>query len=419
MISVHASPLANLGGKKAGGMNLYVRELSQQLAEIGIQVDIFTRRDNHSTPSVSTDLGPNVRVIHLSAGPESPLDPEEIYPYLSEFTARLMAYAAKNNRHYDIVYSHYWLSGWVANKLKDAWGIPFVHMFHTLGQMKQRILTHDINLPDLRINVEMNIVEWADRIIAATPAEQAQLRWLYRAKRKKIIIIPPGVNTTRFYPQTHQDAKRQLGFSDTCHLLLFVGRLEPLKSVDTILKSLHVIFQQDPELLQQVCFAIIGGESDADDPEINRLRAMVDELGLSCVVSFLGPKGQDILPLYYSAATAVIMPSDYESFGMVALEAMASGTPVIASDVGGLSFLVREAETGYLVPVREPISLAQRIKILLADPQKRDQMGQTASQLAQNYAWPKVALKIKAVFQELASQRASRHKHSEYSLSSG
>ncbi len=419
IISVHASPLASLGGKKAGGMNVYIRELSQQLGKLGVQVDIFTRCSTKACAPVDDSLGPNVRVIHLNAGPELPLAPDDIYPYLSEFTARLMAYATKHNRRYDVIYSHYWLSGWVAYKLKETWGTPFVHMFHTLGQMKQRILSHDVSSPDLRTTIETHIVEWSDRIVAATPAEQAQLRWLYRAKRKKIVIIPPGVNIERFHPQTYSEAKKRLGFSDSCHLLLFVGRIEPLKSVDTILQSLHFICQRDPSLINQVCFAIIGGELDAHDPEIARLRAMVDELGLGCVVSFLGAKDQAVLPMYYAAATAVIMPSDYESFGMVALEAMASGTPVIASDVGGLSYLVQEDETGFLVPTREPISLAQRIQTLLTDPQKREQMGQTASQSAQNYAWPTIAERIMSVFNELLSQNLNHRKRWEYSLSSG
>lgn len=409
VLSVHTSPLATLGGKKTGGMNVYVRELAQELGRRGIQVDIFTRRTSPFELEIDESLGENVRVIHIAAGPINVLPPDAQVPFLSEFTARLMAFTTMRGIHYDIIYSHYWLSGWVAQKLKEAWGTPFVQMFHTLGYMKQRIVHHSSPMPDERINTETLITRWADRIVAATPAEYSQLLWLYRARRQKIEVIPPGVNTDRFQPTSSASAREQLGLADNTRFLLFVGRIEPLKAVDTILEALSLLRSQDAELLENVRFIVIGGDpEDENDPEMFRLNQQAHELHLDDITLFLGAREQSVLPLYYAAASAVIMPSDYESFGMVALEAMASGTPVIASEVGGLAFLVRENETGFLIPVREPGSLAERIRRIIAEPDASARMGRRASQLALEYAWPRIADRLLDVFRDILSADSSR-----------
>ncbi|MCS6834704.1 MAG: glycosyltransferase [Anaerolineae bacterium] len=410
IISVHASPLAPFGGKKTGGMNVYVRELAQELARRGIEVDIFTRRSSEDEPEVDERLGSGIRVVYLTAGGVRPLSPDELYPHLSEFTAKLIAFATMRSLRYDMVYSHYWLSGWVAQKLKEAWNVPFVQMFHTLGQMKRRLQTSDALLPDQRISTETQIVEWADRIIAATPAEHAQLLWLYRAKRCKIDIVPPGVNTARFTPLSQEEAKARLGF-EACHVLLFVGRLEPLKAVDSVLKALAHIRDVAPRLLDSLCFVVVGGDLESDDAEMLRLRRLTDELNLREVVKFMGAREPHELPLFYAAASAVVMPSDYESFGMVALEAMASGRPVIASRVGGLAFVVRDSETGYTVPVRDSQALAEKIIVLLNDASQRQAMGLRASQLALEYAWSNIADRLLAIFNDVQGQRVSRRKH--------
>lgn len=398
-----------MGGKKTGGMNVYIRELAQELGGRGIAVDIFTRRTSQQEPEIDHGIGENVRVIYLNAGPVMPLGTDAIYPYLSHFTSRLMTFAQRNHLTYDIVYSHYWLSGWVAQKLKESWGTPFVQMFHTLGHMKKRILTHETIMPDQRIRTEMEIVRWANRLIAATPAEQTQLRWLYRTDRRKIEVVPPGVNTKRFQPSSRKQARRKLGFDDGREILLFVGRIEPLKAIDTIIQSLAVLREEDPSALEQVQLAIIGGNpKDRTDAEMMRLQALVHDLDLATSVSFLGAKDQTQLPLYYRAASAVVMASDYESFGMVALEAMASGTPVIASQVGGLAFLVRDGETGYHIPVREPAALAGRIEQLLRDSQHYRVMGANAALLAKEYAWPRIADRLLTIFDDVLARRQSQ-----------
>ena len=273
--------------------------------------------------------------------------------------------------------------------------------------MKKRIKINAHYQPDRRILTEMRILEWADRIIAATPAEQAQLRWLYRASRRQITVIPPGVDTGHFrYPMSSNEARESLGIKPDGSMLLFVGRIEPLKAVDTILEALHVLRDRAPELLQKLHFMIVGGDPQSKrDREMARLQDMSVKLGIDSLVSFVGAKEQSELPRYYAAATAVIIPSDYESFGMVALEAMSSGRPVIASQVGGLQFLVRDQETGYHIPAREPISLADCIIQLLTDPSKTTMMGLSAARAAKAYAWSEIVERLLRVFEEVAGEK--------------
>ncbi|MEM9954163.1 MAG: glycosyltransferase [Chloroflexota bacterium] len=409
ILSVHTSPLAPMGGKKTGGMNVYIRELAQELGSRGIAVDIFVRRSSHDEPKIDYGIGENVRVIYLTAGTVKTLSPDDIYPHLPQFTARLIAFTTRHNIKYDVIYSNYWLSGWVGQKLKESWGTPFVQMFHTLGQMKQRILTHESIMPNQRIRTETEIVEWADRIIAATPAEHSQLMWLYRANRRKIGIVPPGVNTERFYPRSEARAKAELGIDDSKKMLLFVGRIEPLKAIDSIIHALNVIKTNTPDVLEQICFTVVGGDPhDSADREMQRLQSLTREYGLDNVVDFIGAKDQNLLPAYYAAATAVIMPSDYESFGMVSLEAMATGTPVIASNVGGLSYLVKDEQTGYLVPVRQADVIAERITRLVTDNTLARSMGDNAAELAKQYAWSNIADRLCAVFNDILGQKSAR-----------
>jgi D-inositol-3-phosphate glycosyltransferase len=249
---------------------------------------------------------------------------------------------------------------------------------------------------------------WADRLIALTPAERAQMLWLYRANRRAIEVVPPGVDLTRFRPLPPDAAKQAIGLPADQRMLLFVGRIEPLKGVDAIFEAISLIKRDTPRLLDNLCLSIIGGNPDdpaGDDTEMERLKALRFQLGLSELVTFLGAKDQDTLNYYYAASEALIMPSDYESFGMVALEAMASGTPVIASEVGGLAFLVQDGVNGYHVPVREPAALAAKIRILLEQPHTRQRLAQNALLCAQDYAWPKIADRLLNIFEALVPLR--------------
>lgn len=398
IISMHTSPLAVLGGFKTGGMNVYVRELSRELGRRGMQVDVFTRRESAIEPEVDTSLGENVRVIRLRAGGYGPADPSNLIGTAQEFAAGIHKYSALHSRVYDVMYSHYWLSGMVADILRRSWDVPWVQMFHTLGAMKNRIANQP--MIDPRVTAEMQIVRHADRIIAATQAELHQLLWLYRVDRRKVSIVPPGVDTTQFKPMDRDIARALVGLCDGDKMLLFVGRLEPLKAVDILLRALHDLHTIEPSVLTGVRLMVVGGE--AGNPERVRLHALAEQLGVSGYVQFVGSRDHASLPAFYAAAEALIMPSDYESFGMVALEAMATGTPVIASAVGGLQYLIRDGETGFLVPVRDPEALAERIRQILTDPNLRDTLAQAAANRAVQYDWALVTDQVIDVFERAA-----------------
>ncbi|MBL8154885.1 MAG: glycosyltransferase [Anaerolineae bacterium] len=411
ILSVHTSPLARLGGEKTGGMNVYVRELARELGRRGIHVDVFTRHSSPDDLHIDTSLGSNVRVITIQAGPHEVLSPDETYPYVQEFAAGVIAFSTLHNLRYDLIYSHYWLSGCVAITLKEIWGIPFVQMFHTLGHMKNRVaLKPNVpTLPDLRVSQESRIIRLADRIVAATPAEHAQLLWLYRADRRKIVIIPPGVNGEQFFPQPMEESRTRLGLETDQTIFLFVGRIEPLKGVDTILRAFASIKRESPGLLAKSRFLVIGGDPGQPNAELARLIQRTRELHLESVVDFLGAKDQNHLRDYYAASNAVIMPSEYESFGMVALEAMACGTPVIASHVGGLAFLIQDGDNGYLIPVGEPNALSDKLIQILINPESVSAMRMKAAVAARQYTWSAIAEQLEAIFERIGLSSARRH----------
>jgi D-inositol-3-phosphate glycosyltransferase len=411
MLSYHTCPLATLGGKDTGGMNVYVRDLTRQLGRMGIHVDVFTRSQDEHVPHVVHELGYGNRVVHIPAGPEVPVAKQDLADYIPEFVEGVKAFAEEKKIHYDLIHSHYWMSGLAAESLSDAWnGVPIVHMFHTLGEMKNRIAQTDAERESpARIAGERRVLARADRIVVATLAEQTQLRFLYKTNTRKLVTIPPGVDTSHFYPIPSDEAKLFIGLKPDDHMVLFVGRIEPLKGVDTLIEAMSCV--KIKENGRPVHLAIIGGEPDAGPKEISaemaRLQKLCDELGVDQTVVFLGMRAQATLPYYYSAAEVVVMPSHYESFGMVALEAMACGTPVIASDIGGLGFLVQDGETGFTLPDGEPDRLCEKLTLLLNDHDLRKRMGQRAVEVAQSYDWEKIAQQILAVYQRVLDEKAS------------
>ncbi len=405
MLSYHTCPLATLGGKDTGGMNVYVRELTRQLGRMGIHVDVFTRSQDEHVPHVVHQLGYGNRVVHVPAGPENPLPKRELAGYIPQFVEGIKQFAAEKDIRYDVIHSHYWMSGLAAESLSDAWGgTPIVHMFHTLGEMKNRIARSDEEREGgYRIQGEKQVLARADRIIVATQAEETQLRFLYRNGKNNIAIIPPGVDVGHFYPIAPDEAKQFIGLKPEDRMALFVGRIEPLKGVDTLIRAMSCIRSVDAA--RPVHLAIIGGEPDASPREMSaemaRLQKLCDDLCMGGMVVFLGKRGQDTLPYYYSAAEVLVMPSLYESFGMVALEAMACGTPVIASQVGGLAYLVRDGETGFTIPDNDPDALCEKLTLLLGNPDLRSTMGLRAVTHAQDYAWERIAAQIVDVYREL------------------
>jgi D-inositol-3-phosphate glycosyltransferase len=409
MISYHTCPLATLGGKDTGGMNVYVREVTHYLGRRGVHVDVFTRSQDEHVPHVLHDLGHGNRVVHIPAGPEVPLPKKELVNYLPKFVEGIQKFACDKGIHYDLIYSHYWLSGIAAESLKQAWNIPVVHMFHTLSLMKNRIAQSPEEMEgEYRTNGERRVLQMADRIIAPTLAEQAQLYFLYQADVSKIDIIPPGVDIDHFYPIPPDEAREAINLPVDERMLLFVGRIEPLKGLDTLLRAIAAMREAGIQSQVPHYLAVVGGDPSATgenlSSEMVRLQTLCSELGLNDMVLFLGKRDQASLPYYYSAADVLIMPSHYESFGMVALEAMACGTPVVASKVGGLAFLVVDGETGFVVPDNDPIALGEKLTLLLTNPALREQLGQQAAAYARHYAWENIVARLINTFDAVLSK---------------
>lgn len=408
MLSYHTCPLALLGGKDTGGMNVYVRDLTRYLGRIGVKVDVFTRSQDEHVPHVLHDLGYGNRVVHVPAGPEVPLPKKDLAAYLPEFVEGIKRFATNKGIQYDVIHSHYWMSGLAALQLKKTWQIPVIHMFHTLGMMKNRVAQSPEEMEgEYRISGEQEVLDGADGIVAATPAELAQLQWLYKVDTQRIVVIPPGVDTEHFYPIPNDEAKEFIGVPPEDHMLLFVGRIEPLKGLDVLIEALGRFCRERENRNSRLFLAVIGGDPSANpeqmSDEMAHVQALREQYGVNDLVTFLGKRGQDTLPYYYSAADAVVVPSHYESFGMVALEAMACGTPVVASQVGGLAFLVQDGVTGFTVPVGEPEALCGRLRALISDRRLRIKMGEQAANFAMEYSWPKITDRIVALYEQVLS----------------
>jgi D-inositol-3-phosphate glycosyltransferase len=405
VLSVHTCPLAALGGKETGGMNVYVRETARELARMGVAVDVFTRSQNPGIPRVA-ELGEGARVIHLPVGPQAPIAREAIHPYLPEFVEGVDKHRWDEGIDYDVLHGHYWLSGVAGLQLRERWGVPLVQMFHTLGKLKNSVAQGPAEMePAIRIAEEARIVGSADRIVAANVVERAHLVWYYGASAERIAVIPCGVDTELFQPMGQAAAKDLLELPPD-PMLLYVGRLQPIKGLETLLDAMARL--GGPARLY-----IVGG--DADEPEndhtawghAGRLRARVRGLGLEERVRFLGAQPQRRLRLFYAAAEATVMPSYYESFGMVALEAMACGSPVVGSRVGGLQTTIKDGVTGYLVPEGDPAALSERLEVLLHDPAERARLGREASRWAADHRWPCVAEAVCRLYSELRPQAVS------------
>lgn len=406
MLSVHTCPLAALGGKETGGMNVYVRDLSRELGRRGICVDAFTRSQNPAVPKVCDDLGQRGRVIHLPAGPEAPYDKNLVFDHLPEFVEGVKGFAQEEGIAYDMIHSHYWLSGWVARELRESWGSPVIQMFHTLGRLKDIVAqSEEEREAARRIEVETEVMTFADRIVAATAMEKAQMTRLYGADPVKITVIPCGVDLSLFRPIPMDEARERLDICERKHMVLFVGRIERLKGIDTLLEAMAIVVRDFPNWQEKICVCIVGGDTSEDsavvDREMQRLQDLRAELGIADLVTFLGAQTQDALPDHYSAADVVVMPSYYESFGMVAMEAMACGTPVIASQVGGLAFTVQDGVTGFLVPDRNPPALAEKITLLLKDQALRNKLGIQGIERAEQHSWARIADQVISLYSDL------------------
>ena len=406
MISAHSCPLALLGRKESGGMNVYVRELSRELGKRGFAIDIFTRSQNPTIPRV-VNFDKGVRIIHLKAGPLIPYDKNCLWWNLEEFLANLLDFTKEEEISYDIIHSHYWLSGWLATKLRERWNIPLIHMFHTSGVLKNLVARPPQEKePWIRLRVEQEITHLADRMVAASPAEKSCLAYHYQVPSEKIEIIPCGVDLNLFRPINQEWARKFLNLPRKKYFL-FVGRIEPIKGIDTLLKAMALL-TEDPELKEdEIGLLIIGGEPGSNNNcshrEMRRLKVLAAGLGLQKAVIFLGAQPQDQLPYFYSVAETCILLSRYESCGMVALEAMACGRPIIASKVGGLPFTIIEGETGFLVPEGDERIAASRMKLILSNG-LRPRLGGQAIRRAEQFGWPLITEQIISLYEETLAE---------------
>ena len=406
MLSYHTCPLATLGGKDTGGMNVYVREATRELGARNIHVDVFTRSQDEHVPHVLHDLGFGNRVVHVPAGPEEPLTKEEMAARIPQFVEGILEFARSKAIQYDLIHSHYWMSGLAAIDLKKEFNAPNVHMFHTLGLMKNRVAqSPEEKEGEYRISGEQKVLGTADRVIAATQAEKTQLQFLYQADVRKISIIPPGVDTRRFYPIPKDEAREYIGISPCNQMLLFVGRVEPLKGLDVLLQAIAIMRDRSDNKCIPFCLSVIGGDPEVSpdfmSSEMLRLQNILDQYDLQDFVTLLGKRSQDTLPYYYSAAEVVVVPSHYESFGMVALEAMACGIPVVASDVGGLAYLVQDGKTGFTVPVADPEALASKLYLIINNGDLHAKMSMQAAEYAQQYSWTNIVDRLLDVYDEV------------------
>ncbi|MCL5959742.1 MAG: glycosyltransferase [Chloroflexi bacterium] len=394
MISVHTCPLAKLGSDSAGGMNVYVRGLSQELGRNGMSVDIFTRWSDPNVPRV-VHIDEQTRVIHLKAGPVGPVAKSGILQHLPEFVCNLRLFRQEQGLDYRLIHSHYWYSGWVAGMLRHKWNVPGVVMFHTLGAVKNNAHRAGNESPQ-RIEAERRIISTADLIVASSRHERHQMIDIYGAKPEGIRIIPCGIDLDQFQPIDKRAARHSLGLNDT-RTLLFVGRIEPLKAVDVLLKAMARL----PGILPDIQLLVLGGDPNAAG-EMSRLRSLATELGIVDQVSFVGSVDHSRLPLYYSAADLCVVPSHYESFSLAAAEALSCGTPVVAARVGGLQSLVHHLKNGFLTPSHSPDAFAGAISSLMENEPLRLALAGEARPSVQHLGWPAVAAEVLAAYDDLA-----------------
>lgn len=404
MISVHTSPLEQPGTGDAGGLNVYVAETARQLAGRGVEVDIFTRRTSGDTP-VEAELAPGVRVRHVTAGPYEGLSKHDLPGQLCAFSAGIMqAGLSVPENHYDLVHSHYWLSGQVGWLAADRWRVALVHTMHTMARVKNRHLAGDDDPePRGREIGEAQVVEAADRLVANTAQEARDLVELYDAPPEKVSVVPPGVDLATFAPGDRTAARRVLGLPVDTRLLLFVGRIQPLKAPDLLLRAAHELVRADPARRRTLTVAVVGGPSGNGLARPAGLEQLAAELGLLDVVRFVPPVDRTALADWYRAADLVVVPSHNESFGLVALEAQASGTPVIAANVGGLPTAVGDG--GRLVDGHRPRDWALAIDDLLSDDEARKAMGDKAVRHAAGFGWDATTDRLLEVYRQAIGER--------------
>jgi D-inositol-3-phosphate glycosyltransferase len=406
-VSVHTSPLEQPGTGDAGGMNVYVVEVAKRLAARGVEVDIFTRASSRHVPPVA-ELAPGVLVRHLAAGPFEDLDKADLPGQLCHFTLELLrAEAASAPGRYDLVHGHYWLSGQVGAVAKERWGVPLVQSMHTLGKVKNAALAAgDAAEPAARIRGEAEVVAMADRLVANTEDEARQLIGLYDADPVRVCTINPGVDLSVFQPGSRQQARRQLGLPDDAIVLVFAGRVQPLKAPDVVLRAAAMLVRDDPGLASRLRVAFVGGPSGSGRADPDGLLELSAQLGIAGLVRLEPPCPQPELADWYRAATIVMVPSHSESFGLVAVEAQACGTPVVAASVGGLRTAVRDGVSGVLVNSRDPATYARALRELIDQPAELARLSLGARRHASSFGWSATVDRLLQMYSAAMSETA-------------
>nr|WP_036555760.1 D-inositol-3-phosphate glycosyltransferase [Nocardioides insulae] len=399
MISLHTSPLDQPGIGDAGGMNVYVLELARRLAGQGVEVDIFTRATASRLPTV-VEAEDGVLVRHIHAGPFEGLSKNDLPGQLCAFAREVLrTEAAQPLGHYDAVHSHYWLSGQVGALARDRWGVPLIHSMHTMAKVKNAALAEgDLPEPAARVIGEEQVVSAADTLIANTDLEARQLIELYAASPHAVEVVHPGVDLSLFRPQDKAAVRAELGLPLDAHVLLFAGRIQPLKAPDVLLRAVHALLARRPGLRSQLVVPIVGGPSGTGLDRPESLAALAVDLGISDVVRFVPPVSQAELARWYAAATLVAVPSYNESFGLVAVEAQATGTPVVAAAVGGLPTAVRHERSGLLVDGHDPQRWADSLTRIIGDDRLRLSLEAGALEHARDFSWEATAEAMVAAY---------------------
>ncbi len=389
MLSVHSCPVGQLGTRDTGGMSVYVRELAVELGEMGHKVDIFTRVHDSRDP-LTESLGCNVRLVHLKVGGDEQIHKLVLYSYLPDFTESLEEYRQANHLEYDIVFSHYWLSGIVGQDLHKLWNVPNLIMFHTLGAVKNSLGIGDEE-PHLRIQTETDLARACQGVIVATEREKYNLVKIYNVPEDNVTVISCGVNVNTFHPVDRGLARKKAGLSNE-KVVLFVGRITPLKGIDRLMKAFAKIQQKNGTRL-----VIVGGDN-TDKLELEQLNHLSQKLGITGAVTFIGTVKHELMPAFYNAADVCVVSSLYESFGLVALEALACGTPVVATDVGNLKNIIQHGATGYIVPNHSLEGLTERISEVLAWPERTREQSEMISKSMAAFSWANIASLVSAEF---------------------
>jgi len=411
ILSVHTSPLHQPGTGDSGGMNVYIAETAKRIAERGIEVEIFTRATSLTEPD-ATELAPGVLVRHIPAGPFEGLRKEDLPSQLCAVTAGVLrAEATKNEGFYDLIHSHYWLSGQVGWIAQERWGVPLVHTMHTMARVKNLTLAQgDTPEPAIREIGEEQVVAAADRLVANTHAEAKELIELYHADPNRVRVVHPGVDLDVFVPGNQSSARSDLGLAQEAIVLLFVGRIQPLKAPDVLIKATAEILKQKPELRSRLVVAICGGPSGSGLESPGALVELANQLGVSDVVRFVPPTNRNDLVKWFQVASVCVVPSYSESFGLVAIESQACGTPVIAARVGGLPTAVRDGISGVLVDGHAATTWAKHIIDVVTNDQLRSKLSTGAIAHASHFGWKDTTDKLLSVYNEAVKSSIVRSK---------